>query len=369
MDAEAGDPYGLLQAMTDAAGRYAFDDLAPGRYVVWPSRGAHDVDFAVLASIVPDEDWEVASPRIDVAPGGTTRLDLVQPDAAGVQGRVLAGGLPQPGALVALTYADVPWTNRLRPPVVAAAETDDLGRFAFHDLVPHRYVLVALAPESPVPAVQVVSPCAGERLPVDVHLGGEELLVAVVEQGQGLPVVDAVLRLQLLHVDDGHAGDELWARLFDTVVSPLYADTGRMPFRGRSDGEGRCRLRHVPPGAYIVRVDAPAYVEPEPRSVTVGGDVVAAPLAFELVRGAVIEGTLSRELLSRHPGVSVRLFREDGWFLGSADLEDGRFLFQGLGAGTYAVRVFGQNLTTALDEELVRVGAGQRHAVALRVDG
>jgi protocatechuate 3,4-dioxygenase beta subunit len=368
--AEPGDPYGLWHATTDAAGRYVLSDLPPGRYAAWVSRGEQDQEFAVLASLAPDEAWDAACRSADAAAGTTTTLDIVQPAPATLHGRVIAGNLPQAGAAVALIYADVEYTNKLPPHPVALVETDELGRFEIGDLVPHRYALVALVTDSPVPAVQLVQPRAGERLHRELHVGGADAVVTVTERPQGTPVAGARLNLRPMRFTDGHPGQELWEPQFAWFVRTLLRETDRLPFGARSDAEGRFRLRHLPPGEYHVRVEGNPYLPAELQLLTVPATGHPDVMAFDLVRGAVIEGTVTTAGLTRYSALDVRLFRADGWYVGTSSIVDGRFRFEGLDAGTFSVRIQdGPDLATTLAAQEVTLGAGQQREIALRVDG
>jgi len=129
------------QTITDADGRYAFPDLAPGDYALWAGPGelvatwlSHA--YGDGAVVLPGE----RPPRRVSLKAGETRadLDIALTRALAIEGRVLhAWDEPVADAAVTVTRPDD------RPVLVMPAYSDDRGEYRIFGLAPGRYRVCA----------------------------------------------------------------------------------------------------------------------------------------------------------------------------------------------------------------------------------
>lgn len=264
---------------TDADGRYAFTDLAAGRY----SLLARKAGFTA-------QRQSVALAGAAQTRGVSFRLQPWSEMPWSITGTVTreGDGAPVPDARVALTYDAMP--GRSDP--AGEATTDEEGLFAFTGLKPGRYalsvsarryppasksdLLLRAATDRPAADVALVVP-PPETLPGDLELQAT--------QPDGQPLAQTELQVTL----EGEAartavpwGDEAQARRV-RVQGEVGGGRARMQVQitATTGADGRVRFT-LPPGSWEVTVRARGMVA-QPRSVTLppDGTMQAGPFRMD----------------------------------------------------------------------------------------
>jgi hypothetical protein len=319
---------------TDAAGRFSFRDLPPGRYLLNASKPGHvPVDFG---SRRPGRG---PGTSIAIAPDQTIPVELVMLPGAVVAGHITDHkGRPQRAAIVTVLHVSG-WET---PVPVASARTDDLGEYRAYGLAPGRYVVAAqpgfgfngaaestdadfraalaevdrrrggLLSASPPPTAATVP-----RRPVSyapsLYPGVDDVANAsVVELGAGEERLDVdvsfslvpTTHLSIRFVDpSGHVPERLQA----TMPWPGYelglierSYIGTVPMRATLEVvNGRIDRRALVPGRYRLLARASSS-----RAGT--GDSTATPLDLWAATDIVINGEIERELtVVLQPGMTV----------------------------------------------------------------
>ncbi|GGF37010.1 hypothetical protein GCM10011519_08150 [Marmoricola endophyticus] len=116
--------------------------------------------------------------------------------------------------------------------------------------------------------------------------------------------------------------------------------------RAVTDENGAYRFERVPAGGYTVRVSdpPPGYQVPGPQTVTVGRQDRAG-VDFALSRFGAVGGVVAGE--GPVAGATVTVTGPDGYRQSSRTDQQGRYFVDGLGAGTYAIRLTPPAGTTA----------------------
>ena len=301
-------------ARSDADGRYRFENLEAGSYVVMAYGAAH----------------VTASSRADVALGAeTTEVDFALTRGQTISGslRLASTGEPvrgdivvrdESGALATSTFAST-WTYQTRA------------------LPPGRYFVEARVTYNGRPYVNqihpardcVSGPCAiamGEPVTITATAGATGIDFAIREHATISGTV---------HDANGQPRENAGVR---------FTNTASQSWEAATDANGAYRSPQLPPGAYTVTV---------PRSVFFEGAEPATPvqLGVDPVTGIdfttrQIAGVLAGIVLDRHGapvhGVTVMLRDQTGRYISAYDgprTTDtaGRFLFGPLPAGTYTV--------------------------------
>jgi EmrB/QacA subfamily drug resistance transporter len=168
------------RARTGADGAYQIPAPGAGTYTLIAMANAHQPH--ALAVHIGGQPVEV-----DVLLAGASRL----------AGTVRASGTGGPLAGATVTLAD------LRGEVVAAARTDEAGRYLIEDLAPGQYTLALSAP-SCQPAALPVSVADGQETTQDAELRSGARVEGTARTTTGMPVPDA--RVTLLDSDGNVAG-------------------------------------------------------------------------------------------------------------------------------------------------------------------
>lgn len=111
----------LATGRTDESGAFAFADLPAGSFTI----------------AINSDDYQPAALPVEVAGQGITRVDAELRSGARLQGTVRAGAHRQPLAEARVTLMDAAGT------VIGTATTGDDGSYAFTDLAPGDYTLIA----------------------------------------------------------------------------------------------------------------------------------------------------------------------------------------------------------------------------------
>lgn len=294
---------------TNADGRFALGDLAPGEYIVSARRSGYvQQQYGQASPGTPGRNVVVAAGAV----AGPLDFPLVR--SAVISGRVLdANGLPAAHVTVRVSrLRGARHAARLRPETVAT--TDDLGEFRAHGLTPGAYVVAAepVRPSGP-PGAFVATP---ERDLVPTFAPS----VTMVHEAQVFrvgPGDEAEAHVQLIEAAvatiTGRVVDSRGTPLSDGFVGllarddHLHATGGVVPL----SRDGAFRWSGVPPGAYTLtvsprvdpgRAEAPAAqlarAESGRLDLDVAGDVTDVLVRTQpgtIVRGRlVVDGDASR---------------------------------------------------------------------------
>lgn len=240
----------------------------------------------------------------------------------GIAGRVLSGGAPVDGALVAARLLVRGSGGPAEEPVAAQATSDAEGRFTLQGLGPGRH-LVAASREGFAQARAVVAR-AGEEAIIELDRGGAVRGV-VREAGTGRPL--PTFRVEV------RRGGRGWKLLLAaaTVV----------------DASGRFELRDLPPGPVTIGASAPGHLPAPEVEVKVPEHPGVAEVELRLGQGGRVSGRVTDRTTGEPlPGAQVTL-EGDGWVApsvldaGTSALAgaDGSFLVAGLPARTVSLHV------------------------------
>jgi hypothetical protein len=305
-------------AVSDAAGRFQVEHLAPGSYQVMAvpdiaqlSRGGEPDPAQIVA--------QLKMTTAEIREGETTHVVLGAPPKAPVRlhGRVTAGGEPLSGGFV-MAFAD--GTSMLSS--MKMARTDERGAYELRLDSPGAYTLIAsreMGGDDGSEFHETIPEQAEHRLDLALPLGS---LGGTVRGPDGAPVGGARVALER---EDAFSVLSLGGRNI------------------RTDGDGRYEFAGLAPGTYAVRATPPA----EGRTLAVavrGGVVVAADRAtsgidLRLARAGTISGKVLDADRRPAEGASVYVRDAQGRIVQSAIQADagGRFRFDGAGPGGYTL--------------------------------
>ena len=351
-DARSDEPD--AEAASDRSGRFAFADLAPGRYLLEASATGY-AKTSLPGVEVPESASPVDLGKVELAPG------------AAIIGRVVDGsGQPIASAEVfAITGEEAAfpllrWTLVDREPVTTTAAD---GGFV------------------------VAGQRAGERVTVGARRSGYAVASAAgVVAPNDEPVVITLREASDIRgkVVDGRGDPVPGAR----VGAQVERSGGGMSFSGSlgmaaAGPDGRFELEDVEPGTIRLTVDAEGYLQLVRGGVEVppGRDLENVELALQA--GAVVEGVVTAPDGSPAIGARVGVLEEGQpgpmmrvWFAGIEADGDGRYRLSGVEPGrrTIAAQLEGFERGVAELEVVpgdnrldLRLGAGQ--AVSGRVTG
>ncbi|HVS08391.1 MAG TPA: carboxypeptidase regulatory-like domain-containing protein [Planctomycetota bacterium] len=309
---------GRRSAVSDAAGRFQVEHLAPGSYQVMAvpdiaqlSRGGEPDPAQIVA--------QLKMTTAEIREGETTHVVLGAPPKAPVRlhGRVTAGGEPLSGGFV-MAFAD--GTSMLSS--MKMARTDERGAYELRLDSPGAYTLIAsrvMGGDDGSEFHETIPEQPEHRLDLALPLGS---LAGTVRGSDGAPLALARVALER---EDAFSVLSLGGRSI------------------RTDGDGRYEFAGLAPGTYAVRATPPA----EGRTLAVavrGGVVVAADRAtsgidLRLARAGTISGKVLDAERRPAEGASVYVRDAQGRIVQSAIQADagGRFRFDGAGPGGYTL--------------------------------
>ena len=190
-------PPPTLETTTDAQGRYAFERLGPGDFLVLPSHENHYEPTIESATRQPGHRGS-PPPHLSVKLTGNDAVverNLVLVRGASLAGRVLdPNGTPTPGARIFVQnrgFASVGQRWRMYPGGMPKPDaiSDETGRFRVDGLAPRdNWVLRAGKKGYASRYAEPVSLVNGPRDEVTLHLVPQCIVRGRVEDDQGLPV-------------------------------------------------------------------------------------------------------------------------------------------------------------------------------------
>jgi len=257
----------LAQRTSDDGGKLQFDDLAPGIYRLYASRGrsAAGSEATVVAGGVS---------QFTLAVEGDVRLRVSVIDEA---------RQPQPGADVWCYDAYVYDGERER----CLGRTDRAGEFVFRGL-PLYSVWARQSGRQPSPTHDLP-----QGRPDDTPR--EEIVVQLVIGAAGCSVLGSVV--------DPHGQPVPAARVFvacDDVITPV---SKRMALRVTTDAAGKFACDEVPAGERSIVADAPGFAAAIARITTSPTEPVTTNLALQI--GATLSGRVADDAGRPMAGVKV----------------------------------------------------------------
>ncbi|MFB9278048.1 carboxypeptidase regulatory-like domain-containing protein [Cohnella cellulosilytica] len=313
----------LSSTYTDSAGRFRFDNLQVGSYVLTGSFADYTLDTAGV-TVRPEQESEV--------------LLTLTPNPAAVSGRVVdPAGSPLAGASVRLI--DPGETPR------AVGQTDAEGRFAVGGLPVGVLIAVVSAPGYSTVTVSLrLSPglmVEGLLFTLQPNPGGITGTIRDADTGEAI------------------AGAAVEARQSDAsgvaIAVVATSPSGNYMFEG---------LR---PGTYAIVVSAAEYVTASIGAIVASGETTDGSLTLEKQAGG-IEGSITVRGSERLAGASIfiRVFTSGGTLVVTLFAgDDGRFEAGGLKPGVYSVTVSAIDYEATAQTAVVLPGQVKRLAFEL----
>ncbi|HEV8346926.1 MAG TPA: carboxypeptidase-like regulatory domain-containing protein [Vicinamibacterales bacterium] len=275
---------GSLETITDQNGRFVFDAVEPGRYLV----NANKAGFAPITD-------PLDMPALEIVEGRAfTGVEVPLMKGAAMTGRIVdAGGEPVSGLMVsALKLGDAGTAVAGMGITAQMAQTNDLGEFRLAGLPAGRYAIIAV-PGPPGPFGQTTSAANGMVLVPTYYPGTTNKDAAEVIAAAGAQTVSG-LQFSMISMPayqvSGVVVDEAGTPLSGTMVL-LMADvreggTGA-PAMGHSETNGTFRIGGVTPGTYRLMASMPVTWSARDGSIVGAGGGGAG---FVAVTGGVYVG-------------------------------------------------------------------------------
>ncbi len=306
---EHGDSQGRPDAVADPEGRFAIDDLAPGRY---------DLEAAAsgfAAATVPGIEVPEGSGELDL---GT----LVLIPGAAIEGTVVDDrGLPIAGAAVrAVPQSRMPsaFVRRMSATGKSPDAVSDVdGRFRLPDQVPGARVDLSVEKEGFV-AVSLSGVEAPNAEPLEIVLRPTSSVLGRVIDSDGQPIVGAAVDVRPERGRGSGMGSPSWNQQFT------------------SGDDGTFEITGVEPGRATVAASAAGYRRQELAGLEVPADEPLRDVEIVLTPGAIVRGTVTEADGSPVVGVFVAVTDLDSTGLGGDGTvtdADGKFLISGTAEG------------------------------------
>lgn len=290
----------ILNVVTDDEGRYLFSRLPEGRYRVSAVRARY------LPGWYGQEHPGASGLHVTLTSGlWLSDVDIRLWAPAVISGDVRTRmGDPVPAITVTAYRRTVtPGVARLTP--AGSAETDDLGRYRIHGLVPGSYVVGTSPAQVDLDALNGVftpqyfpgADAAAWAIPVDAQsgfdFGAVNFVLSIVD---GLPVTGTIRTLA--GSDAGTAGARVTISAPQVTFShePLVH---RQLAQVQADAEGRFVFPAVPPGTW--EVEALGEAGSWARQVIRVADTPPDPMTMTLEPAARIDGRLNLQQRTTRP--------------------------------------------------------------------
>jgi beta-lactamase regulating signal transducer with metallopeptidase domain len=281
----------VVMATTDAEGRFEARGLQQGEWHAYvQAPGYVPTQYGQRNAAEMGNGLEVRSAQI------TRGADVALEPAGGLSGRVFTDAGQGLGGVQVELLAEryLPEGPALRP--VAFAQTEDLGRFRFGDLMPGPYVVRAYLDRPVAPSH------AGSGVYAATYFPGtsraEDALPMTVSAGQELLDVDFRLSTVTTRQVSGRVEDPTGAPVDQAKVMLMGAVNGMRGFEQTSpvSAEGTFRFQGVMPGEYMISVVEGIRTMRwmgATRPLMVDEDVPGVVLTARL--GARLEGRIGRD--------------------------------------------------------------------------
>jgi hypothetical protein len=338
------------RAVTDSQGRYAFNDLTPAKYIVFPfgpTLAAAPVSGSLLGpgkSLSVDAGESVDGMDFSMSRGGVITGKVTQPDGRPAVAVNLAISLvDQQGVALDMATGGFRW-----PPA-----TDDRGIYRIFGLSPGRYTVCA-QPRLGVAASSKANACYQGA--TDETRGG----VVAVAAGEEITNVDIALGQPGASYEAvGGAVDDSGkpvpgANYYCQAVSDDGKNTGGVVYNqsDRTDEKGQFRIQRLSPGRYAVSLtfDSPSNYYSDASSFevadsNVSGIQVKVHSAASIAGDVAVDGNEDPQVLAQLPTLGFTLYSYGATsspFGNSQSMNpfaDGSFQVMGLAPGTVNFRI------------------------------
>ncbi|GAA4876753.1 hypothetical protein GCM10023310_65670 [Paenibacillus vulneris] len=279
----------IAQSSSDSGGAYGFTGIAPGGYT--------------LTATLPN--YTIVTVQTTVNSNSVTTLNLMLPPLpAAVQGKITdTGGVPIPGAMILLKS---PFGA-----VLATQSSDANGLYAFAQLIPATYTIIAGADRYQAQTAGVVlSP--NQTSNQNFALKANPATVAGTVTGNGIPIAGALVE----------------------VVN----DKGQVIAFTNSGLAGTYSIGSLTPGTYRLRVSDPGFAAQligftvgAGGSITINVDLAPNPGSLS---GVITDAGTSQAL----SGTEIRLVNSGGITVAAVTANsDGSYSIPGIAPGSYTV--------------------------------
>lgn len=304
---------GALRTKTDDAGKFRFEELAPGAAVIeaWSPRHARArVSNVQIQAPAADGTPTVPSPLLVLRPGGR------------IAGRVLdAAGKPVAKATVVVNPAQFDLGAILREPQPRAVATDDAGRFAFEGILAKSPVRVRATTEKGG---------AAETAPLTLDPGADRSDLEIkIDEG-------ATLTFKLVDADGNPVrGVEVMLASVERSRRGPMAGTGEVDAEKiRAVGEGRFEVKRLEPGTFDLTLLPEDFAEIEKEGIKLRAGESVDLGTFVAKVGRSISGRIQDGAGAAVPGAEVSALWMDGGATKSRSVKskaDGSYRLAGLG--------------------------------------
>ena len=255
---QAGPPQ-ILEATTDAEGRFTLDNVLPGAYRVQASKAGYAMQMFDAQQLI-----------VEVLPGQTREGVSVSLSRGGaIAGRVIdSSGAPEAEVQVMAMrrMPGGPAGAGMFVPAGPGAQTNDLGEYRLYGLAPGEYYVQA-SPRPSMGMFNTASPRATIVVPTYYPSGRttDSAQMITVAAGETIPAVDIGLLIAPAFQLSGTVVDEAGTPVGGAMIT-VMPDRGPMgglpmmfgpPSMSRSNADGTFVVANLPSGAYSVRAGFP----------------------------------------------------------------------------------------------------------------
>jgi len=359
--ASAGANWRSLSTTADADGRFSFESLAPGRYMVTAFHHGY-------VNMGPGQGGTRPRMAAVVAPGQNLDDFIVALTPGGTISGHITNAASKPLAEVTLQVLKRGYqSGHLELVEVASAQTNKSGEFRVASLAPGKYFLRAMFLDPPP-----LKPGADEAYVPTYYPGATDQSQAVplaLRPGEELGSMDMTLTPRRAFTVKGRVLDALTkSPVAESEVTLVDKEGGIVPspYHATADPKGRFELRGIPPGDYVAMAEKVSESDTlirlcgqKPVRIT---DASVESLDIPIARGVEVSGRIRVEgkanvELSQMTGY---LEATESWaseFTGEIDgahlRSDGSFAFYDVPEGSYRI-----NLSPVPQGFYVKSGSG-----------